>query len=48
MIKVDTKQFYRYLGTKTLVIKDQPHIQEVDIFWQSSWQEKVIHNEEAT
>jgi hypothetical protein len=47
LFKEDTKQFYRYLGAKTIAIKEQPHIEEVESYWKSLWEEKVKHNEEA-
>jgi hypothetical protein len=43
----DTKQFYQYLGAKTIAIKDQPHMEEVESYWKSLWEDKVKHNEEA-
>jgi hypothetical protein len=33
LFKADTKQFYRYLGAKTIAMKDQP-------LWKSLWEEK--------
>jgi hypothetical protein len=47
LFKEDTKQFYRYLGAKTIAMKDQPHMEEVESYWKSLWEEKVKHNEEA-
>jgi hypothetical protein len=47
LFKEDTKQFYRYLGAKTIAMKEQPHVEEVESYWKSLWEEKVKHNEEA-
>jgi hypothetical protein len=47
MFKEDTKQFYRYLGVKTTAINDHPHMEEVELYWKSLWEEKVQHNEKA-
>jgi hypothetical protein len=47
LFKEDTKQFYRYLGAKTIAMKAQPHMEEVESYWKSLWEEKVMHNEEA-
>jgi hypothetical protein len=47
LFKENTKQFYRYLGAKTIAMKEQPHIEEVESYWKSLWEEKVKHNEEA-
>jgi hypothetical protein len=47
LFKEGTKQFYRYLGAKTIAIKGQPHMEEVESYWKSLWEEKVKHNEEA-
>jgi hypothetical protein len=47
MFKEDTKQFYRYLGAKTTAINDHPHMEEVQLYWKSLWEEKVQHNEKA-
>jgi len=41
MFKEDTKQFYRYLGVKTVEIKDHPHMEEVELYWKSLWEKKV-------
>jgi hypothetical protein len=46
IIIINTKQFYRYLGAKTIAMK-QPHMEEVESYWKSLWEEKVKHNEEA-
>jgi hypothetical protein len=35
------------LGAKTIAIKDQPHMEEVQSYWKSLWEGKVKHNEEA-
>jgi hypothetical protein len=35
------------LEAKTIAIKDQPHMKEVESHWKSLWEEKVKHNEEA-
>jgi hypothetical protein len=35
------------LGAKIIAIKDQPHMEEVESYWRSLWEEKVKHNEEA-
>jgi hypothetical protein len=43
----DTKQFYQCLGAKTIAIKDQPHMEEVESYWKSLWEENVKHNEKA-
>jgi len=34
------KQFYRYLGARTIEIKDRPHMEEVELYWKSLWKEK--------
>jgi hypothetical protein len=47
LFKENTKQFYRYLGAKTIAMKEQPHMEEVESYWKSLWEEKVKHNEEA-
>jgi hypothetical protein len=47
MFKEDTKQFYRYLGAKTTSINDHPHMEEVELYWKSLWEENVQHNEKA-
>jgi hypothetical protein len=47
MFKEDTKQFYQYLGVKTTAINDHPHMEEVELYWKSLWEEKVQHNEKA-
>jgi hypothetical protein len=47
LYKEDTKQFYRYLGAKTITMKDQPHMEEVESYWKSLWEEKVKDTEEA-
>jgi hypothetical protein len=28
-------------------MKEQPHMEEVESYWKSLWEEKVKHNEEA-
>jgi hypothetical protein len=45
MFKEDTKQFYRSLGAKTAAINDDPHTEEFELYWKSTWEEKVQHNE---
>jgi hypothetical protein len=47
LFKEDTKQFYRYLGAKAISMKEKPHMEEVESYWKSLWEEKVKHNEEA-
>jgi hypothetical protein len=47
MFKEDTKQFYRCLEVKTTAINDHPHMEEVELYWKSLWEEKVQHNEKA-
>jgi hypothetical protein len=47
LFKENTKQFFRYLGAKTTAIKDQPHMEEVESYWKSLWEENVKHNEKA-
>jgi hypothetical protein len=47
MFKEDTKQLYRYLGVKTTAIDDHPHMEEIELYWKSLWEEKVQHNEKA-
>jgi hypothetical protein len=47
LITIITKQFYRYLGAKTIAMKEQPHMEEVESYWKSLWEEKVKHNEKA-
>jgi hypothetical protein len=47
MYKEDTKQFYRYMGAKTIAIKDHPHMEEVELYWKSLWRENVQQNEKA-
>jgi hypothetical protein len=40
MFKKDTQKFYRYLGVKTVEIKDHPRLKEVELYWKSLWREK--------
>jgi hypothetical protein len=47
MFKEDIKQFYQYLGTKTTAINDHQHLEGVELYWKSLWEEKVQHNEKA-
>jgi hypothetical protein len=47
MFKEDTKQFYQYLGVKTIEIKCQLHMEEVERYWKALWEEEVQHNEKA-
>jgi hypothetical protein len=47
LFKEDIEQFYRYLGARAIAIKDQPHMEEVESYWKSLWEEKIKHNEEA-
>jgi hypothetical protein len=47
LFKEGTKQFCPYLGAKTIAIKDQPHMEEVESYWKSLWEDEVNHNEEA-
>jgi hypothetical protein len=32
---------------KTTAINDHPHMEEVELYWKSLWEEKVQHNEKA-
>jgi hypothetical protein len=32
MYREETKQFYRYLGMKPAKIKDNPHMEEVELY----------------
>jgi hypothetical protein len=47
MLKGDTKQFCRYLGAKTAAVNDHPHMEEVELYWKSLWEDNVQHNEKA-
>jgi hypothetical protein len=41
------KQFYRYLGARTIEIKGHPHIEEAELYWKLLWERKVQLNEKA-
>jgi hypothetical protein len=32
---------------KSTAINDHPHMEEVELYWKSLWEEKVQHNEKA-
>jgi hypothetical protein len=42
-----TEQFYRYLRARTTTLNDHPHMEEVELYWKSLWEEKVQHNQKA-
>jgi hypothetical protein len=44
MFRKHTKQFYRYLGAKTIDIKDHPRMEEAELYWKS-YVKKVGHSE---
>jgi hypothetical protein len=48
MIKEDTKQIYRYVGSKTIEIEERPHIEEGELYWKSLWENKYNTMERET
>jgi hypothetical protein len=34
-------------GSTSIAMKDQPHMEEVESYWKSLWEEKVKNNEDA-
>jgi hypothetical protein len=37
----------RYLRAKTTAINDHPHIEEVELYWKSLWEEKMQHKQKT-
>jgi hypothetical protein len=47
MPEENTKQFYRYLETKSIEIKDHTHMEEAELCLKSLWENKVQHDEKV-